>query len=138
MKRLYMLYDSRCGLCSRLRTWIETEPAYCEIVFVAAGSPWARTLFPQLRHEDEPSELVAISDEGDVYKNDEAWIVCLWALVDYRDWSYRLAHQPLRRAPRLGPHLLEPPRDLAHLVVEERRRAGHASRANGAPASAGV
>jgi len=100
MRRIYVLYDSRCGVCSRLRAWMVEQPTYFAIEFVAAGSDRARRLFPELHHDEQPSELVVVTDEGDVYFNDAAWIVCLYALVDYRAWSFRLARTPLRRLAR--------------------------------------
>jgi predicted DCC family thiol-disulfide oxidoreductase YuxK len=106
MRTLYVLYDSRCGICSRLKAWMLAQPAYCTIDFVAAGSARARRLFPQLPHRDEPSELVAITDEGEVYVDDAAWILCLYALVDYRAWSFRLSRTPLRHMARNAWELL--------------------------------
>src|SRR5215470_7486170 len=96
MNELFVLYDSRCGICSRLRRWMLEQPAYFPIEFIAAGSSRARQLFPELQHDDEPSELVVISDEGEVFTGDAAWITCLYALVDFRDWSFRLARPSLR------------------------------------------
>jgi predicted DCC family thiol-disulfide oxidoreductase YuxK len=100
MHTIYVLYDSRCGVCSRLRAWMVEQPAYVALEFVAAGSARARRLFPELHHDEQPSELVVVTDDGDVYINDAAWIVCLYALVDYRAWSFRLARLPLRRLAR--------------------------------------
>src|SRR5262249_25469517 len=40
---------------------------------------------------ENADELFVVSDDGAVFDGGSAWIVCLWALVDYRDWSYRLA-----------------------------------------------
>ena len=39
---------------------------------------------------------MVVSDEGAVYRNDSAWIMCLFALEEYRDWANRLAHPLLR------------------------------------------
>lgn len=100
MRKIYVLYDSRCGLCSRARSWMIGQPAYLDIDFVAAGSERARRLFPDLRHPDIPSELVVVSDAGEVYYGDAAWIVCLYALVEYRAWSYRLSRPHLQRFAR--------------------------------------
>ena len=36
-------------------------------------------------------ELVVVADTGEVWSGDTAWLMVLWALVEYRDWSYRLA-----------------------------------------------
>jgi predicted DCC family thiol-disulfide oxidoreductase YuxK len=99
--RIYVLYDARCGLCSRLRVWMTEQRALVDLDFVPAGSERARRLFPELAHDaDPPRELVAVTDEGEVYVDDAAWIVCLFALADYRQWSFRLARPPLRRLAR--------------------------------------
>jgi predicted DCC family thiol-disulfide oxidoreductase YuxK len=72
------------------------QPAYVELVFVPAGSDRASRLFPDLAPADGPEELVVISDAGGVYREGDAWIMCLYALVDYREWALRLAHPMLR------------------------------------------
>ena len=96
MRRIYVLYDSRCGLCSRARSWMLSQPAHLAIEFVAAGSEFAQRRFPQLRHSAMPTQLVVVDDRGGVYYGDAAWIMCLYALAEYRGWSYRLARPPLR------------------------------------------
>ncbi|HVT05694.1 MAG TPA: DCC1-like thiol-disulfide oxidoreductase family protein [Thermoanaerobaculia bacterium] len=93
---LYVLYDAQCGLCSRVRLWMTDQPAYCAIDFIPAGSDLARRLFPELDTQENPSELIVVTDEGDVYRDDAAWTVCLWAMVEYRVWSQRIARGPLR------------------------------------------
>jgi predicted DCC family thiol-disulfide oxidoreductase YuxK len=90
VRALTVLYDARCGLCSNARRWLLHQRQLVPLALVAAGSDEARRRFPTLA-EAEPSELLAVSDEGDVYRGPAAWIVCLWALEDFRDWSFRLA-----------------------------------------------
>src|SRR5262249_26293478 len=36
-----------------------------------------------------------VSDEGGVYRSGHAWIMCLYALEDYREWALRLAQPGL-------------------------------------------
>jgi hypothetical protein len=68
-----------------------------DLRFVAAGSAVAGRLFPGLEQPAaHPDELVVISDEGAVYRNGSAWIMCLFAVEAYRDWAIRLAHPLLR------------------------------------------
>jgi len=93
MKKLTVLYDDLCGFCTRCRFWLERQPKFVELEFVAAGSPEARRRFPEL--EGTTEELVAVSDEGDVYRGSHAWILCLYALRDYREWSFRLSQPAL-------------------------------------------
>jgi predicted DCC family thiol-disulfide oxidoreductase YuxK len=87
MNRLYVMYDSHCGLCTEVRDWLETQPAYLDIRVLASGSDEARLKFPGL----PAGELAVVSDRGEVWLGDHAFIVCLWALRDYRTWSHRLA-----------------------------------------------
>jgi predicted DCC family thiol-disulfide oxidoreductase YuxK len=91
MRRLFVLYDSRCGLCSWARRWLAQQPAYLELVFIPAGSASAARLFPGLSHAEPVDELVVVGDDGAVYRSARAWIMTLYALVEYREWSLRLA-----------------------------------------------
>jgi predicted DCC family thiol-disulfide oxidoreductase YuxK len=97
MESLYVLYDARCGLCSWAKRWLLRQPALIDLKFIPAGSALANRLFPGLARPDQPSEeLVVVSDQGAVYRNDRAWIMCLFALEAYREWANRLAHPLLR------------------------------------------
>jgi hypothetical protein len=84
--RLTVHYDARCGLCCALRDWIARQP---QIVPVTC------------RPADPPSdELVVAADSGETWRGDAAWVMVLWALSDYRRWSYRLASPLLLPAAR--------------------------------------
>src|SRR5262245_7262324 len=117
MRRLTVLYDARCGLCSTARRWLEGQRQIVPIEMLAADSIHARGRFPTLAAA-EPDELVAISDEGDVYRGAHAWVMCLWALEDYRDWSFRFA----------SPALLPRVRDLVEWLSTRRHRLSRALR----------
>lgn len=107
MEKLYVLYDADCGLCSWARRWIIQQPAFVPLRFIPAGSETAARLFPGLGRPDEPKqELVVVTDEGAVYRNENAWIMCLFALEEYREWAERLAHPLLRPLAREGFALL--------------------------------
>jgi predicted DCC family thiol-disulfide oxidoreductase YuxK len=109
MRRLTVLYDARCGFCSACRWWLEGQRQLVTLEFLAAGSPPARQRYPTLAGETE--ELIVVSDEGGVYRGSEAWLMCLWALDEYRDWSFRLAR----------PALLPLVRDVFEWVSKRRR-----------------
>jgi predicted DCC family thiol-disulfide oxidoreductase YuxK len=81
-----ILYDADCGLCTSTKDWIRQQVSLVGLQFVATGSPAARKRFPQLR----AGELAVVSNTGQVWLGDHAWIVCLWALRDYRDLAFRL------------------------------------------------
>jgi len=87
IKALWIVYDPACGLCCMVRDWILAQPSLVTVNLIAAGSPETQERFPQL----PPGELAVVSDTGDVWLGDRAWIICLWALRDYRKWSVRLS-----------------------------------------------
>ena len=91
MKNLYVLYDERCLICKRLRDWLLVQRSWIGLSMIAAGSPRAKALFPGLEKIASSSDLVVISDAGEVYLNNHAWIMCLYALEDYHQWALRLA-----------------------------------------------
>src|SRR5215472_17527550 len=126
MERLTVLYDGSCGFCSSCKRWLEAQPAYVPLEFVRAGSPQARQLFPDLPSLDG-EELTVVGDDGSVYRGAAAWIVCLWALEDYRLLSerlsspllYPLARQAFQRVSQNRREIsralaLTPEEDLAH------------------------
>jgi predicted DCC family thiol-disulfide oxidoreductase YuxK len=92
MPKLYVLYDARCDLCDRLKNWLLEQSCWLEMETIPAGSELARQMFPGLERIASSDDLVVISDDGSVYLNNHAWIMCLYALEEYRSWSYRLAH----------------------------------------------
>lgn len=100
MEKLYVLYDPKCELCCRLKNWILVQRSWIGIAVVEQGSEKAMRLFPELDGIASKEDLAVISDEGAVYLNDRAWIMVLYAMVEYREWAARLTHpllMPLAR-----------------------------------------
>jgi predicted DCC family thiol-disulfide oxidoreductase YuxK len=92
MKRLTVLYDEKCGLCEDLKNWASRQPAYVELRFVPAGSQEAFRLYPQLvTPGGRPSEMIVVGDDGGVYRDAQAYIMCFYALENYREWALRLS-----------------------------------------------
>jgi predicted DCC family thiol-disulfide oxidoreductase YuxK len=107
MERLYVLYDARCGLCTWAKGWMLRQPSWIRLSFIPAGSELAGRLFPGLcRPGEPPAELVVVSEDGGVYREGNAWIMCLFALEEYREWANRLAHPLLRPLARQAFYLL--------------------------------
>jgi len=95
MKKLTILYDANCGFCVKCRWWLVEQPKYVEMEFLPAAMAEAVRRFPELAAPGEEEELIVVSDEGGVYRGTAAWIMCLWALVEYREWSLRLSNPAL-------------------------------------------
>ena len=95
MKRLYILYDQHCPMCRRCRVWLEQQPAFVPLVFLPLQSPDTARRFPGIEQLHPEKEIVVISDSGEVWQGGAAWVMCLWALREYREWSQRLSHPAL-------------------------------------------
>jgi len=88
-RALTVLYDPTCALCQRSRAWMLGQPAYVALRFVACTGAEARARFGDIPWLGD--ELVVVADTGDVWAGPAAFITCLWALVEWREWSYRLS-----------------------------------------------
>lgn len=91
MTTLTVLYDARCEFCCAARDWVESQETHVPITLVPAGSAEARERFPELDHDAISGQLVAVGDDGEVFRDDKAWLVTLWATRRYRHWSSRLS-----------------------------------------------
>lgn len=105
MERLTVLYDENCAFCVRCAQWLVAQEAYVPLECVPAGSPHARRRFGELRRAKK-QELVVVDDRGGVYREADAFLMCLFALVEYRKWALRLAAPALRPLARSAFELL--------------------------------
>lgn len=105
MRGLAVLYDRHCPLCRRLQAWLVERPTYFPLEFIPAGSLEAEARWPRLDPLQTLGELTAIDDEGGVYRGEEAYLVILYAFVDYRGWAFWLARGE-RRLLRQGVRVL--------------------------------
>ena len=87
MTRLTVFYDARCGLCCAVRDWVARQDTFLPVE--CRPKP------------DDMEELVVVADSGEMWGGETAWLMVLWALVEYRDWAYRLASPPLLPAARM-------------------------------------
>lgn len=106
MTRLTVLYDQRCSLCRWARRWLERQRQLVELDFLPAEGDEARRRFPTLATDGTPEDLVVVGDGGEVYRNGAAWVMVLYALDDYREWSLRLGSPALLPLAREAFHLL--------------------------------
>ncbi len=100
MHTLTLFYDARCGLCSRVRQWLSVQPAYVRLEFLAYDSPEAARRLPAILHLHADQEIVVMADTGEVWQGAGAWVLCLWALREYRVWSARFASPTMQAAAR--------------------------------------
>ena len=95
MNKLTVLYDAECGFCVRCRWWLVHQPKFVEMDFCPAGSAEAQRRFPELSAPGAVEELLVVDDEGGVYRGAQAWLMCLWALVEFREYAEWLSQPAL-------------------------------------------
>ncbi len=90
MKRLTVFYDHNCGLCRTCRRWLLGQPAYFELEFIPYDSLTARALCPEIGKLDPARQILAMADNGDLYRGGAAWVMCLYATRRHRPLAMRL------------------------------------------------
>lgn len=106
MNTLTIFYDARCGICGKFRAWLESQRMRVPVMFLAFDSAEAGELFPGLEQMGADRDLVVLSDDGSWWQGSPAWLTCLWATVEYRDWSFRLAAPAFQPLVKKAVHLL--------------------------------
>ncbi|MFI7384536.1 thiol-disulfide oxidoreductase DCC family protein [Streptomyces sp. NPDC049813] len=91
VRRLTVLYDAECPLCAFARGWLGRQRQLVPLEFVPAGSDEARRRFPALDHTATLSDITVLGDGGQLYRGSAAWVVCMWALREYRATAHRMA-----------------------------------------------
>jgi predicted DCC family thiol-disulfide oxidoreductase YuxK len=89
MRELTVLYDSGCALCVRCCDWLGEQRQLVPIRMLACTSEEARSRYGAIPWLGE--ELVVVSDQGDVWAGPAAFLVCMWTLEEWREWSYTLS-----------------------------------------------
>jgi predicted DCC family thiol-disulfide oxidoreductase YuxK len=117
---LTVFYDVMCPVCVRCRGWLEGQAAFVPIGFVSsqdAAEAVARGETDSTLAACAPwlgEELVVLGDGGEAWVGPAAFLTCLWATRDYREWSYRLS----------GPTLAPLAERFFHLISSRRRSIG--------------
>lgn len=88
-KALKVLYDPECALCRRCCDWMQHQQSYVSLTFLPCTANAVRAEYSALPWLGD--ELIVIGDGGEVWIGPAAFLTCLWALVDYREWSFRLS-----------------------------------------------
>ena len=62
MELLYVLYDKDCGLCRSCKRWLENQPKYINMGFIAQQSNQLPKMMPELIDDLKLEELVLVTE----------------------------------------------------------------------------
>lgn len=81
---LFVLFDGRCGLCRRARSFLEAQTQWTPLVFVDLHSAQARRRWPTLQKAALAEQMHVVANDGRVWRGAAAWVMCLWATAEHR------------------------------------------------------
>ncbi len=93
---LYAFYDGECGLCATCRNWLSHQPQLIPVCFLPFQSEDARRLCPGLAALHPEREIVVMSNTGEIYQGDSAWITLLWATANWRTAAVDISASAIR------------------------------------------
>ena len=90
--KLHVLYDGSCPLCIRSAMWLASQIKHTPIVLISAQDAKNLAQYDHVNISDPPEDLVVITDDNQVYRNDEAFLMCLYMLRNYRHWAKNIIY----------------------------------------------
>jgi len=136
MKTLTIFHDPRCELCEKFKAWLEAEPKRVHVEFLAYDSAEAVASFPGLLKLGADRDVVVLADDGRWWQGTAAWLTCLWATHQYRDWSFRLAAPVLQPFVKKAVHLLSENRLTLSRLMNLKSNEAHSSAMRSLPGEA--
>jgi predicted DCC family thiol-disulfide oxidoreductase YuxK len=92
IKRIEVFYDGRCGMCCTFHEWINRQERAYEVRFVPYQSPEAEGIFPGVGTLDPAREMIVRTEQGEVFRAAEGWVLCLNSCANYREAARKLSN----------------------------------------------
>jgi predicted DCC family thiol-disulfide oxidoreductase YuxK len=99
VRALTVLFDGECAVCRASKRWLAMHAPLVELRLVDVRSDLARRRFPELDLAECLQQVTVVTDTGHVYRGEQAFIMCLWALRSGRSLALQMARG--RKAPVL-------------------------------------
>jgi predicted DCC family thiol-disulfide oxidoreductase YuxK len=91
LRKIEVFYDGRCGMCCSFHEWIHRQPRAYRIEFIPYQSPDAEKVFPGIGTLDPAREMIVRTDQGEIYRGAEAWVLCLYSCENHQAAARKLA-----------------------------------------------
>ena len=91
IRKMEVFYDGRCGMCCTFHEWINRQPRTCEIEFIPYQAARAEHVFPGIMTLDPEKEMIVRTDQNEIYRAAEAWVLCLYSCANQQAVARRLA-----------------------------------------------
>ncbi len=95
IRKIEVFYDGRCGMCCSFHEWINRQPRAYQVDFIPYQSPDAEKVFPGIGTLDPAREMIVRTDQGNIYRAAEAWVLCLYSCANHQTVAKKLANPGL-------------------------------------------
>lgn len=89
--RIDVFYDGRCGMCCTFSEWLNQQERAYAVRCLPYQAADAEEVFPELDDLDPAREMVVRTDEGEIFRGAEGWVMCLYSCAQYRAVARKLA-----------------------------------------------
>lgn len=110
IQHIEVYYDGRCAICCTFHEWVNRQERLFPVRFIAYQSEQAELLFPGVTSMDPEGDMIVRTNEGDVFRAAEGWVLCLLSCQKYQKYARRLA----------SPQLLPLAKKCCHLIASNR------------------
>lgn len=86
-----VFYDGRCGMCCSFHEWVNKQSRSYRVDFIPYQSREAEHVFPGIGTLDPAREMIVRTDEGQIFRGAEAWVLCLNSCANYQAAARKLA-----------------------------------------------
>ena len=91
MKKLYFIYNSDDQELISYLQWLKAFSSNYDRIFIVNHSTKVKIMMPDLLPYLTDNRLIVVDESGKVYLNQKAWILSLYSVKKYREWSYFFA-----------------------------------------------
>ncbi len=95
IQHIEVYYDGRCGMCCTFHEWVNKQPRAFTVRFVPYQSAQAEEWFPGVNALDPEREMIVRTDDSNLYRAAEGWVLCLLSCANYQGVARRLASPAL-------------------------------------------
>lgn len=112
LNKVEIFYDGQCGMCCTFHEWVNEQDRAFEVDFIPYQSERAKMEFAEIMALDPEKEMIVRTDEGEIFRGAEGWVLCLYSCTKYQKYAQKLS----------GPLLLPLAMKACHLLAANRRK----------------
>jgi len=91
IKAIEVYYDGKCAMCCTFQEWVMRQKRSFAVEFVPYQSDRAEEIFPGVAELDPDRDMIVRTNDGEIFRGAEGWVLCMLSCQSYQKWAKRLA-----------------------------------------------